>query len=301
VAASADNIATFVEVVRQQSLSAAGRKLGLPKSTISRRLLRLEQELETRLLHRSTRSVMLTSAGRLFYESVFNAVDALDAAVTDLTHSSQEPRGTVRVTAPPDLGRMVMSPMFVAFMERYPDINLDLLFTNRMVDLVQEGVDLALRAGRVPHADLIARKLCDAELHLAESSNGRPRSAAQKIQSLEQEPFVLYRASGRTQSVRLERGVGKRRESVELRVAGRVNVDDYASLAEFVAQGQGLGLLPAVHLAEGVRAGRLQRVFPEWSSRAAHVYLVYASRQQPERVKLLAEFLREAFAAVPHV
>jgi DNA-binding transcriptional LysR family regulator len=121
VARNADNIATFVEVVRQHSLSAAARTLGLPKSTVSRRLLRLEQELNTKLLHRNARRVTLTPPGRSFYASVVGAVEALDTAVSALERSSQEPRGTIRVTAPADLGRMVLAPMFVAFLERYPD------------------------------------------------------------------------------------------------------------------------------------------------------------------------------------
>lgn len=295
---SADNIATFVEVVRQHSLSAAARKLGLPKSTVSRRLARLEQELRAQLLHRNVRSITLTSAGRAFFEAVSGPVDALEVALVELSQSNQEPRGRVRLTAPPDLGRMVLSSMLVAFLERYPEISLELLFTNRMLDLVQEGVDLAVRAGKATGPDLIARKLCDSELHLAAS----PAMAVgiDQPKQLEHLPFVLYRSHGRTQDVRLERH-GKRTSSVELNVSGRVSVDDFASLAELVGEGQGVGLMPAIHVKEGIRSGRLVRVLPDWFSRSAHVYLVSTSRRQPERVRLLSEFLRGAFERVPHV
>lgn len=299
---SADNIATFVEVVRHQSLSAAARGLGLPKSTVSRRLIRLEQELDAKLLHRDARKITLTSTGRRFYESVVSAVDALDAAVQALEQSSKAPRGTIRITAPPDLGRMVLAPMFVAFLERHADIALDLMLTNRLVDLVQEGVDLAVRAGRVVKGDLIARKLCDSELQLARAAQSRePPSEADEIRSLERHPFVLYRTAGRSQTIKLERGTSKRVKSVELTVSGRINVDDYAAMAELVAAGQGLGLMPGIHVQDGVQAGRLVRVLPEWSSRSAHVYLVYPSRQQPERVRLLAEFLLTAFSKLGSV
>jgi DNA-binding transcriptional LysR family regulator len=294
---SADNIATFVEVVRRQSLSAAARSVGLPKSTISRRLLRLEQTLHSKLLHRDARKITLTPAGRRFYESVVAAVDALDAAVVALEQSSSEPRGAIRVTAPADLGRMVLAPMFVAFLERHPDISLELVFTNRVVDLVQEGIDLAVRAGRSVDGSLIARKLCDSELQLAASAtvDGAPPSS-EGLRGLEQRAFVLYGAPGRAQVLKLERGSGARRKLVELTVTGRIYVDDYAALAELVASGGGLGLLPAIHVREGVRTGRLRRVLPEWTSRTSHVYLVYPTRQQPERVRLLTEFLVEAFA-----
>jgi DNA-binding transcriptional LysR family regulator len=297
---STENISTFVEVVRQQSLSAAARRLDLPKSTVSRRLLRLEQQLSTKLLHRQARRIALTPAGRRFYEAVFGPVDALDAAVAAAEQSSREPRGTVRLTAPPDLGRMVLAPIFVAFLERYPEITLDLVFTTRMVELAQEGVDLAVRAGRVLEPTLIARKLCASELQLAASSQ-RAAAAGDDVRLLAQQPFVLYRSPGAKQTLRLERGAGKRRQNLELEVSGRVSVDDYAALAELVAAGQGVGLMPSIHVQEGVQAGRLLRLFPEWSSRSAHVYLVYPTRQQPERARLLAEFLLEAFTRIGKV
>jgi DNA-binding transcriptional LysR family regulator len=298
---SADNIATFVEVVRQRSLSAAARSVGLPKSTISRRLARLEQELDSKLLHRDARKVTLTPAGQRFYESVVGPVDALAAAIDALEQSDQLPRGTIRLTAPPDLGRMVLSPMVVAFLERYAEIALELTFTNRHVDLVVEGLDLAVRAGRVTKGDLIARKLCDSELQLAAAAARPPSAAEDDPRELVRQPFVLYRAPGGSQPIRLERPGDRRAKVLELNATGRVSVDDYAALAELVAAGQGVGLMPAIHVRDGVATGRLRRVCPAWSSRSAHVYLVYPSRQRPARVSLLADFLLERFARLDGV
>ena len=298
----ADSIATFVEVVRRSSLSAAARSLGLPKSTVSRRLQRLEQELHTKLLDRDPRRLTLTAAGRGFYESVVSAVDALDAAVASLERSSQEPRGLVRLTAPSDLGRMVLARTLVAFSERYPEIELDLIFTNRVVDLVQEKVDLAVRATRVTRGDLIARKLCESELQLAASPAGASKiDQSAGIQLLEQRAFVLHRAEGLQQTLRLERGTGKSAKTALLRVSGRLNVDDFAALAELVCAGEGIGLLPAIHVQEGMRTGRLVRLFSDWAVRSSHVFLVSAARQQPARVRLLSRFLIDAFAEFGHV
>jgi len=297
--ASTDNVGTFVEIVRQHSLSAAAKRLELPKSTVSRRLLKLEQQLGTKLLHRDARKVTLTPAGKRLYDSVFGAVDALDAALAELEESSRAPRGTIRLTAPPDLGRMVLSSIFVAFLERYPEISLELWFTNRLVDLAHEGVDLAVRAGGIANSELIARRLCASELQLAASAATKLTNS--DVQALGELPFVLYKASGRSQSLRLERIAGKRRQQLEVSVSGRVSVDDYAAMAELVASGQGFGLLPSVHVQEGVAAGRLVRVLPEWASRSGHVYLVYPTRQQPERVRLLSAFLLASFAAIPSV
>jgi len=105
---------------------------------------------------------------------------------------------------------------------------------------------------------------------------------------------VLHRGRGRTQVFRLEKGSGEDQETVELTVTGRVNVDDYSAMVELVAAGQGLGLMPELHVAEGERSGRLVRIFPEWVLPAPSVHLVYSTRQLPERVRLLIDFLCDA-------
>ncbi|HEX6240883.1 MAG TPA: LysR substrate-binding domain-containing protein, partial [Polyangiales bacterium] len=269
---------------------------------VSRRLLRLEQDVRAQLLHRDARKLALTPAGRRFYEAVAGPVDALSQALGALEQSSSEPAGKVRVTAPPDLGRRVLAPMFVAFLKQYPEISLELSFTNRMVDLAEEGVDLAVRAGRAVQSALIARRLCASELQLAASpSLALPELDAGDVRSLERLPFVLYRARGADQTLRLEHTAGKRRRTLEVSVHGRVSVDDYAAMAELVAAGQGIGLMPSLHLQEGVEAGRLVRLFPDWAWRASHIYLVSVTRQQPERVRLLAEFLVRSFQGVASV
>jgi DNA-binding transcriptional LysR family regulator len=301
VGPSADDIATFVAVVRGQSLSSAGRKLGLPKSTVSRRLMRLEQDVRVKLLHRDARKVTLTAAGKRFYDAVAGAVDSIDTALTSLDQTSKEPRGSLRITAPVDLGRMVLSPMLVAFLERYPEISVDVAFTNRVVDLVEEGFDMAVRAGKQGAVSLIARQLCASELQLAVAAAQESRFQDEDIRSLERQTFVLHQASHYTQTVSLQRQGGKRSKSVDLRVHGRLNVDDYAALAELVAAGHGVGVLPAVHVRDGVQHKRLARIYPEWAVRAQPIYLAYPARQQPERARLLSEFLVAAFSGIEHV
>ncbi len=229
-----------------------------------------------------------------FYDSVVDSIDALDAAISSIEKSSTEPRGTIRVTTPSDLGRMVVIPEISKFLDRYPDISIDLILTNRFVDLVQERVDLAVRAGAVTEPNLIARKLMPQEFHLV----ARPDDVidCDDVTGLEAYPFVLYRRRGRSQVLRLERGSGESHESVELTVSGRVNVDDYTAMVELIAGGQGIGLMPALHAAEGERRGRLVRIFDDWRLPAAPVQLVYSTRQVPEGVRLLIQFLTDALA-----
>jgi DNA-binding transcriptional LysR family regulator len=287
--ADKDNIATFVEVIRRNSLAAAGRHLGMPKSTVSRRLARLEEQLDTKLVHRDARRVTPTPEGMRFYDSVVDAVDVLDTAVATIEESTTEPRGTIRVTAPSDLGRMLLLEQLVKFLERYPDISLDLVFTNRIVDLVQERIDLALRAGAVTEPNLIARRLLPSDFQLAAHPDND--IDCDDITGLQAYPFVLYRKRGRTQVLRLEKGSGDTHETVELTVSGRVNVDDYTAMVELVAAGQGIGLMPELHAAEAEQSGRLVRVFREWVLPSPPVHLVYSTRQLPERVRLLIDFL----------
>jgi DNA-binding transcriptional LysR family regulator len=284
-----DNIATFVEVIRRDSLAAAARHLGVPKSTVSRRLARLEEQLGTQLVHRDARRVTPTREGTRLYDSVVDAVDALDTAVASIERSTSEPQGTVRLTAPGDLGRMLLIPALVSFLERYPEISLDLILTNRFVDLVQEQVDLAVRAGRVTDPNLIARQLIQSDFYLAAGPDLSVDCS--DIVELQSHPFVLYRKRGKTQVLRLQRGNGEDGETVELTVSGRVNVDDYGAMVDLVAAGQGIGLMPELHVAEGERAGRLVRIFPEWVLPGAPVHVVYSTKQLPERVRLLIDFL----------
>lgn len=285
--ADIDNIATFVRVVRGQSLASAARELGVPKSTVSRRLQRLEQDLDAKLVHRDSRPLRLTAEGGRFFDSVVGAIDDLELAIAKIEASVAEPAGVIRLTAPADLGRMVLIPHLVDFLDRYPDISIDLMLTNRLVDLVQEGVDLAVRAGAVTDPNLIARRLFPSELQLASSRDRAPKVAT--IEELEAHPFVLYRAKGKTQVLRLESEGAE--ASVELTVTGRVNVDDYTAMVELVSAGHGIGLMPALHLSEATRTDRLIRIFPEWCLRDAHIQLVYPSRQLPERARLLIDHL----------
>ena len=267
----------------------------MPKSTVSRRLVRLEEQLDTKLVHRDARRVTPTPEGSRFYDSVVDAIDVLDTAVATIEESITEPRGTIRITAPSDLGRMLLLHELVRFLERYPDISLDLVFTNRFVDLVQERVDVAVRAGRITEPTLIARKLLPSDFQLAAHPGNEFH--CNDIAELEAYPFVLYRKRGQTQVLRLQKGSGEDEETVELTVSGRVNVDDYTAMVELVAAGQGIGLMPELHVAEGEKAGRLVRIFPEWVLPSPPIHLVYSTRQLPERVRLLIDFLCESLHA----
>lgn len=283
-----NEISTFIRVVRQGSLAGAARELGIPKSTVSRRVARLEEQLKTELLHRGGPGVVVTSAGKRLYDSVACAVDTIELAVRNSALDSLEPRGPVRMTAPADFGRLVLLDELMSFAVAFPHITVELELTDRFIDIAAEGFDLAVRAGS-PDArvaqNLISRQLGRSELHLA----GNPELAAKVscITDLERVPFVLFRAKGTEQILRLR---GESGRVTEVRAQGRFVVHDYAALAELVARGAGLGLLPAMHIDRGA-SGSLVRVLPELSQTGGSVAVVYPTRRLPLRVKALVEHL----------
>jgi DNA-binding transcriptional LysR family regulator len=154
-----NHVAVFAEVVRAGSFTAAAASLGLPKSSVSRTVARLEDDLGVRLLHRTTRALGLTDAGRVYYERVQRALGALSEAASDAAGDTLEPRGLVRMTAPPDMGAMELVGMLARFRSDHPEITVEVALSGRFVDLVEEGFDLAIRGGRLDDSTLVARKI----------------------------------------------------------------------------------------------------------------------------------------------
>ena len=142
-----NRVAVFLRVVELQSFTAAAEALGLPKSSVSRNVARLEESLGVQLLQRTTRAVQLTDAGRLYFEEASRALGALEQAQATLSQLDSRPQGAVRITAPADLGSHVLAPLAARFARRTPGITLEFILTGRLVNLVEEGVDLAVRAG----------------------------------------------------------------------------------------------------------------------------------------------------------
>ena len=154
-----NRVAVFLRVVELQSFTAAAEVLGLPKSSVSRSVARLEESLGVQLLQRTTRAIQLTEAGRLYFEQASRALSELEQAHETLSQLDARPQGAVRITAPSDLGAQVLAPLAARFVRRTPGITLEFLLTGRLVNLVEEGVDLAVRAGPMRDSSLISRRV----------------------------------------------------------------------------------------------------------------------------------------------
>jgi DNA-binding transcriptional LysR family regulator len=162
-----EELQAFVAIAAQGSLTGAARRLGLPKSTVSRRLSRLEEKVGVALVHRTTRRLSLTESGLVYRERVAPALAALDEARSALREQHETPRGHLRVTAPFDLGLTTLAPLVGAFLQRWPETSVEVLLTERLLDLVEERIDLAVRAAAsLPDSSLSARRLAGVSLVL---------------------------------------------------------------------------------------------------------------------------------------
>jgi DNA-binding transcriptional LysR family regulator len=286
-----NRISVFARVVEAGSFTAAAAALGVGKSSVSRSVAALEAALGIRLLQRTTRRLSLTDAGRAYYEHARDALAGLDEAAQAASALGAEPRGLVRLTAPVDLAD-VLAAVSAAFLRAHPAVRVEAILTSRYVDLVAEGVDLAVRAGVLRDSSLMARKIGDTELALFASPAyldraGRPR----RLADLAHHECVLYRAGLGVATWRLAGPRGL--ESVEVR--GRSDSDELAYVRAALVAGQGVGLVPLTSVRGLAEAGQLERVLPRHALRAAPVHLVWPTRRfEPAAVALLREALAKA-------
>ena len=254
----------------------------------------LEERLGSRLLQRTTRKLSLTDVGRTYYDYCERIVAELEDAERAVTSLGEAPRGLLRVTAGINMGWL--GPIVGDFLKRYPEVRLEMFCTDRIVDLVQEGYDLAIRAGTLSDSTLIARSLGIAKWFLVAAPaylkrRRRPRSP----EDLKEHALLLF-GSGPSASVRLERGDA----SVEVHVSPRLLVRDFDMIHATVSAGMGIALLPAFRCVEDLRARRLERVLRDWNLPMTQVHLVYPStRHLSPKVKGFIEHLQERMTPPP--
>lgn len=288
-----NEIAIFAKVVQSQSFTAAGKSLGLPKSTVSRKVSELEERLGTRLLQRTTRSLSLTDAGRAYFQYAARIVTEIEEADLAVTTMQGAPRGLLRVTTP--LAFDLLGPMVSSYLVRYPEVQVQMVSTDRVVDIVEEGFDLAVRAGRLADSSLIARHLGSGHnLALASPKLLAKQSAIKRPQDLERLPALVFGAGAERTRWKLVR----KDAEVTVTVQPRFVTNDYRVLMDAALAGVGVGLLPALLCEQAIRERRLQLVLPAWRSHDIPIQAVYPStRQLSPKVKTFVDHLQEQFAS----
>lgn len=282
------DVTAFVRVVEHGGFTPAARALGVPKSTLSRRVARLEESLGVRLLQRTSRRQSLTDAGGSYFERVRDSVRAIESASLAAAEHSEEPRGHLRIAALPDLGGPPFPEIVAEFLRRYPKVTVELHVSPTRVDLVREGFDLAIRAGKLDDSSLVARKVMEDELRLYASpayldARGRPKRFADLARH---DQLAL----AQLRNVVLVGPRGK----VRYRPSGRLVANDMKLLHSAACAGAGVALLAGMLCVEDVRAGRLEPVLPQYVLPAAPISLVYPSgRHLDAKVRAFRDFAVE--------
>lgn len=292
-------VALFARVVEAGSFTAAATKLGLSKSAVSKQVSRLEQRLGVRLMNRTTRSLSLTEAGQAFYEGCQKVVAEAEAAEQAVTHLAAAPRGVLRVNAPMSFGVLHVAPALPELLRACPELSIDLTLNDRQVDLVEEGYDLAIRIGALADSSLVARRLAPSHRILCAAPSyltARRRPAAPEDLAGAECLVYSYQAAG--QEWRLSGPAGEKR----VRIAGRLKVNNGDALLAAALDGQGIAFLPSFIVGAALRAGRLERLLPDWrDAEQTDVHGIYAAgRQAPPKVRAFIDFLAGRFGNPPY-
>jgi DNA-binding transcriptional LysR family regulator len=288
-------LAVFEAVARTSSFSAAAKELGIPKSSASRGVARLENDLGAQLLFRTTRHVSLTAVGTALYDRMTPLLRSVKAALGELPEREEAPSGTLRITAPVDLGVLFLAEVVTRYTARYPAVSVDLHLTGRVVDLVAEGFDVALRVGaRLVDSSLVVRRAAPVVLHVYASPLYLARRGTPRVEAdLDAHEWVVFRPG--PQKLRAAAPAGAGRPS-------RIVCDDVLFVRDAVRAGAGLGMLPTFVAEADVVAGRLVRVVPRLERSAGHLHIVTpAARHVPRKVTafrdLVLELLRSRASA----
>lgn len=290
-------LTVFRQVVDLGSFAAAARRLGLSPAAVSKNVGELEAHLGVRLLNRTTRRMSLTEAGSLYHDQIARVLDDLEAADGSLGPLQQQPKGLLRVSAPTTL--TLLTPISAAmprFLDRHPELSIDLRMDDRRINIVEEGFDVAIRAGGgLEDSSLVARRLmttphvvCAAPSYL--DRFGTPAEP----EDLRGHSCVQFTLSGHADEWTFRRGDRVAR----VPIAGRYRVTSSLAVRDALRAGFGLSLIPSIYVAEDLRSGRLRAVLEDWSTVELSVYAVYPSRRHVvPKVRAFVDFLAETLGA----
>jgi DNA-binding transcriptional LysR family regulator len=290
-------LAIFVKVAERKSFVRAAADLGITQSGVSNAIKRLEAQIGTPLLLRTTRRVGLTEDGAAFFERCRQALAAIDEAELVLKRAQIKPSGALRIDVPIAFGRLKLVPLLGAFRAKYPDVRLRITFTDRYIDLIEEGVDVALRFGALQDSSLIARRLTTTQFNVVGSprylaKHGRPKT----LDDLEAHNCLAF-ASRDTRQIRDWRFAGADGETTRT-PSGTMTFTDGASMCDAAAAGYGLAQLHDYYLDAGIAQKKLVPVLAEFNPRPIEISLVYPqTRHLTPNVRAFVDFMVERFKA----
>lgn len=285
----------FRRVAELGSFSAAADDLNITPASVSKLIAFLEHSVGTRLIHRTTRRMHLSDSGIHYLASVSRMLDELDETESRMRGLDASPRGKIRINAPMSFGLMHLPSVIDSFLDVYPDIEVDLQLSDHVVDLVEQGVDIALRVkDQLPDSSMTARLLCDTHRVVCASpeylaAHGTPAHP----NDLRQHNCLVYSRLATPRRWKLGEHI--------VEVNGRCSVDSSLAIRQSVLRGQGITLIPTFLVFDDLRAGRLKAILPEYTPSGHQLYAVFPpGRHRPDRVKVFLEHLVAAFGNPPY-
>lgn len=292
-----NDLMLFMQAVDAGSITHAAARLGKPKSSISRRLDRLETQLSARLLERNMRGLQLTDAGHVLIEHCRLLMSEATQAVAAVSHFCEAPRGHLKISVPFTFGQLLLAPLITKFMEQYPEVSITMELENRRADIIREDFDLAIRVGRLEDSSLIARWLGHSALQIYASATylaehgrpGRPEDIAEHV-------TADFRTGDGPHRWSLTDG----ERTVEVDIAARFAANDPSTLCTMAVDGFGLVMLPAFIGEKEVTSGRLVRVLNGWQMPGGDFYAVFQSRKTSLKVRAFVDFIVAHLARRPY-
>ncbi|WP_116475467.1 LysR family transcriptional regulator [Zobellella maritima] len=294
-----DDLILFAQVIELGSFSKAAEANDLTNSVVSKRIARLEEELGSTLIHRSTRRLTLSDAGRVLYQRARLVAQSAQEAFDAVTGYSQALEGHIRISVPTISGELLLAAAVAEFCDLHPAISIDMSLENRFVDLVGEGYDLVIRTGHLDDSNLIARHILDSRWTICAA----PAYISRRGKPLVPEDLLKhncliysYQESGARDWL-----FSRQDEIYPLRVAGNFSTDNAAALRKAAIAGYGLAYVPRCLVYPDLQAGRLVELLPKQVGKVLGIYAVYPySRQPPRKIKLLIEHIRTRYMDIKH-
>lgn len=285
-----NRLRVFVEVVQRGGFAAAARRLKMPRSTVSRWVQELEQQLGVRLLQRTTRKVELTEIGAGYYERGARAVDAAGQASAWVQSQSERPQGTLVITTFQLFAETLLGPLLITYLADNPGMSAQVMTDERNIDLVGEHVDVAVRIGSMADSSLMVRKLADLEVCLVASPSYQARHGAPTHPlDLVDHSTVLYGHGQDAVTVRFDGGD----QPIDVSLSSRCAANSIELVRQLTLGGLGIGAVPTILIHEDLAAGRLVKILPEWSHDGSQpIFVVYPSRSHlPRKVRAFVDLL----------
>lgn len=288
----------FVRALELGSLSAAARELATTQPSVSKLIAALEKQLGARLLTRGTSGLTPTEPGKRFYERTKRILEEYDEALADVRGLTERPQGLLRINAPVSLGVLRLNALLLEFMAQYPEIEVELIFNDRFVDLTEENVDLALRLGGSLPPNVIARRVATSPRILVAAPAYLHKHPPLKHPSdLARHNFLRFAWLTSGDQLELSGPDGERASVI---AQGRYRANSSLAIRDGLLLGAGLCITPAWLVSDLLENGDLVRVLPQWNGPANEAFLLYPERRyRPLRARLLTEFLSERISQLP--